>query len=296
MSQLYELLGTSRQAQQKQRDAAGRRHDSAEQALRLIRAQRQEHPRIGLRKLYEAHGHQLRLGRDAFIAVGVLNGLAIAPAVNRRRTTFGSGQRRYPNLLVGRKLNDVNQVWVSDLTYYPVGRRFSYLTLVMDLYSRMIVGHRVAPTMHACWTIEAFDRAFVGRSITPQHQLIAHSDQGTQYMSAAAESLMTSFGALMSTSEIVYENSHAERLNGILKQEYLDAWPIPTHASLEAAVAVAVERYNVSRPHSSLAQLSPLQFETRLKTLAIPDRPVMNIWPPQPLQRLSLDVTVPYKL
>jgi putative transposase len=296
MSALYTTLKTSRQAHSGALEAQSRRHERAEEVLALIRAQREIHPRIGLRKLYERHNAELPVGRDTFIAIGVLNGYGIELKPSGRRTTIGTGQRRFPNLLIGRKLNDVNQVWVSDLTYYPVGLRFSYITLIMDLYSRRIVGHYVARTMHACWTISAIEQALASRSIGRHHELIVHSDQGGQYLSEVTQQLIGSVGARISTSEIVYENSHAERLNGIIKQEYLDAWHIPTHATLQHNVDLAVERYNTMRPHGSLAQRSPVEFEARLHELPLEQHPPLTVWPQQALTKLSLGVNVPYKL
>jgi putative transposase len=296
MSALYRMLGTSRQAEHQQRQRDSQRHAAAEEVLRLIRAYREEHPRLGLRKIFEKSAAEAPVGRDAFISIGMLHGMGAVRPTNKRRTTFGNGERRYPNLLIGRTLNDVNQAWVSDLTYYPVGRRFGYLTLIMDLYSRRIVAHAVAPTMHAHWTIEAFQKALSSRAIGAEHQLIVHSDQGGQYISHQTEVLMASYGALISTSEIVYENSHAERLNGIIKGEYLDAWSIPTLEVLARSTAVAVERYNTSRPHGSLALLAPIEFEARLQQQPLAEHPGMAVWPAQPLRKLSLNVDVPYKL
>jgi putative transposase len=296
MSALCDVLKTSRQALKKRGDTLERRHEREECVLRLIRDQREVHPRIGLRKLYERHHATLPVGRDVFIAIGRCNGYALERPVNKRRTTYAGSERHFPNLLIGRKLNDTNQVWVSDITYYPVGSRFSYITLVMDLYSRRIVGYHVARTMQACWTIKAFEQALIDRAIAHDHRLIAHSDQGGQYISTATQLLMASKGVLISTSEIVYENSHAERLNGIIKQEYLDAWPITSHAVLEHCVEIAVERYNSTRPHGGLSMRSPIEFETELLTLALDEHPLLEIWPPQALTKLSLGVTIPYKL
>jgi putative transposase len=296
MSALYTTLKTSRQAHSGALQAHSRRHERAEAVLALIRAQREIHPRIGLRKLYERHHAELPVGRDMFIAIGMLNGYGIELKPSGRRTTIGTGERRFPNLLIGRKLNDVNQAWVSDLTYYPVGLRFSYITLIMDLYSRKIVGHAVAPTMHARWTIAAIEQALASRSIGRHHELIVHSDQGGQYLSEATQLLIGSVGARISTSEIVYENSHAERLNGIIKQEYLDAWHIPTHSALEQYVELAVDRYNTTRPHGSLATRSPVEFEERLQELPLESHPPLEVWPQQALTKLSLGVSVPYKI
>jgi transposase InsO family protein len=296
MSELFALLGSTRQAHGAAREVRSRRHERADSVVALIRLQREEHPRIGLRKLYERHHAELAVGRDTFIAIGELNGLGIEPRRSARRTTFAGDGRRFPNLLIGLKLNDVNQVWVSDLTYYPVGLGFSYITLVMDLYSRRIVGYVVARSMHARWTVAAIEQALQCRSIGPQHQLIVHSDQGGQYLSQAAQMLIASVGARISTCEIVYENSHSERLNGVIKQEYLDAWAIPTHESLEQCVSLAVERYNTTRPHGSLKMRSPLEFEADISQIALEDRPQLAVWPPTPLKKLSHGVDVPYKL
>lgn len=296
MSELHAVVRTSRQAHSRAMQTRSQRHDRAEQVLALIRSERAIHPRIGLRKLYERHHAALTVGRDTFIAIGVLNGCGIEAKRSGRRTTFASSERRFPNLLIGRKLNDLNQAWVSDLTYYPVGLRFSYITLVMDLYSRRIVGHGVARTLHACWTIAVIEQALKSRAIGPEHQLIMHSDRGGQYLSNDTQTLAGSVGVRISTSEIVYENAHSERINGILKQEYLDAWAITSHDSLQQCVGLAVERYNTTRPHGSLGMLSPIEFETHITGLSTEMRPELEIWPPQPLKKLSEGVDVPYRL
>ena len=296
MSALYQSLGITRQGHAQGVQRQLERQQQLAHVITLIRRAREEHPRMGLRKLHRLLGAQLpvKIGRDAFIALGMAEGLAIPRPVNHRRTTFANRERQFPNLLIGRQLNDVNQVWVSDLTYYWLGTRFSYITFVMDLYSRMIVSAVVSRSMHACWTVSAFEQAIAKRGITREHRIVFHSDAGGQYISKNFQDLAGTIGAAISTSEIVYENAHAERLNGIIKYEYLDAWSILSHVELERHVPIAIERYNTTRPHQRLGNHSPTAFETSIATVPIAERPTLTLWPPRPLEPLT-GRDVPYK-
>jgi transposase InsO family protein len=297
MNVLYAYAGISKQAHQQWRIDQLQRDCDDEQVIAQIRQQRLLHPRMGLRKLHGllALESGIDVGRDRFIAVAMAAGLGVDRAVNRRRTTYGVNSR-YRNLLVGTTLTDVNQVWVSDITYYWVGRGFSYLTLLMDLYSRKIVGACAAQSLHAHWSVATLKQALIARQIHSETRLIHHSDRGSQYLSKDYLEVLAQRQVAVSTCEIVYENAHAERVNGIIKQEYLDAWRIDSHRALLESLPIAIERYNTGRPHGRLANRTPEAFEEYLTRLPIAEHPPMPIWPQQPLVNLTEGVTVPYIL
>lgn len=297
MKQLYQQAGLSKQAHEQWLTHQSQRQEHDEQIRGFILEQRLVHPRMGLSKL---HGlflqySEVSLGRDRFIAIATAAALGLPRTVNRQRTTYAVDSS-YANLLVGKTVTDVNQVWVSDITYYRVGGGFSYITLLMDLYSRRIVGSYVARSMHACWSVAALQQGLLERRITISSGLIHHSDQGSQYLSGTYLAMLASYGVAVSTAEIVYENAHAERVNGIIKQEYLDAWRIDSHSQLIDSLTLAVQRYNSSRPHGSLGGRSPETFENYLKRLPIDEHPSMPIWPQQPLVKLTQGLDVPYIL
>ena len=114
--------------------------------LNLIAEVRQTHPSMGLRTLYERFEPE-GIGRDAFIALGVRHGLVIEPPKGPR-TTFAHPSAIYPNLCVDKKLTGVNQLWSSDITYFLIGDQWHYLTFIMDVYSRRIIGYHAADNMY----------------------------------------------------------------------------------------------------------------------------------------------------
>jgi putative transposase len=296
MSLLYEHVGITRQAHHQWHHRTEHQQLEAQALIAQMREHRQSHPAMGLRKLYllvSERPSMLSIGRDRFIAIAVNAGLQLPPTVNHQRTTRAVSSM-YPNLLIGRTLNDVNQAWVSDITYYRLNDGFCYLTLIMDLYSRRIVAATAATTLEAHWSASAVKTALIERGITAADGLIHHSDKGGQYLSKEYLSILAAHDVSISTCQIVYENAHAERVNGTIKQEYLNAWVIDSYAMLVGLLAVAVDRYNQSRPHERLQMMSPDAFERMLRTLPIDEHPPMPIWPEQPLVNLTENVTVPY--
>lgn len=296
MRPMYQTAEYSRQAHHQWRQHTEQKRIDHSTVIDVIVELRKDHPKMGLRKLHELYLEKplpTVIGRDRFIAIGSNAGLQLQRPVNRARTTIPVTSM-YPNLLVGRTLTDVNQVWVSDITYYRIGEGFSYITLIMDLYSRRIVAACAATTLEAHWSALALQNALIERQITNQTGLIHHSDKGSQYLSKEYLSKLAVLDVQVSTCQIVYENAHAERLNGTIKLEYLDAWVIDSHARLVDLLKVAVDRYNRSRPHGSLHRKSPDSFERALCSIPIDEHLTMPIWPKQPLVNLTENVSVPY--
>ena len=120
---------------------------------------REIHPAMGLRTMYE-HYNPEGIGRDAFISIGIYYGFRTKVFRNLTKTTFSSPYSRYKNLLVDKNLNDINQLWTSDLTYFKVGEAFYYIVFIMDVYSRTIVGYSVADNMRAENNVTALQMAF----------------------------------------------------------------------------------------------------------------------------------------
>ena len=263
MAVLCAQFGITRQAyyQQLQRDA--QRHTEAALILELVRQVRRKHPRLGTRKLLVNLQPMLvleglRLGRDRLFTLLRAHDLLVRPLKTHRRTTH-PGTRRTPNLLPGLTVVQPNQVWVCDLTYLTVaGGRFAYLFLLMDLYSRFIVGWQVATTLAGTGAVTSLQHAlrhgpFQGRE--PIH----HSDHGVQYTAAPYRALLAQAGFRPSMGQVgnCYDNSFAERVIGTLKQEYGLHFPFPDHELVRRAVPEAIHFYNTDRPHSALAMAVP---------------------------------------
>lgn len=138
---------------------------------------REIHPGMGLRTMYEHHQPE-SVGRDAFISIGLKYGFRTKVFRNKARTTFSSPYSRYRNLLTDKTLDGTDQLWTSDITYFDLNGQFFYIVLILDAYSRRIIGHSVADNIRAANNIRALKMAFRTRKTTDfHHGLIHHSDR-----------------------------------------------------------------------------------------------------------------------
>jgi transposase InsO family protein len=202
-----------------------------ELVLELVRAERRDQPRLGVRKLYHLIAPELekagvKMGRDRLFEELGKVGLLVEkkPAQWPRTTHFNPNLPVFKNLIRKRRLTGRNQVWVADITYIRTREKFLYLGLITDQWSRKIVGFHLGETLETKNVLKALEMAVgeLKRKETPIH----HSDRGCQYASHAYVDRVNKAGMKMSMTEQNHaaENPHAERVNGILKQEYwLDA-------------------------------------------------------------------------
>ncbi|MDE3252944.1 MAG: IS3 family transposase [Bacteroidota bacterium] len=230
--------------------------------LPIITELRADHPGVAARQLYFI----LRpkgIGRDKFEQICFQNGFKLERLRSWRRTTDSSGVIRFPNLVTGIEFTDVNQLWVSDITYYQIGQRFYYLTFILDNYSRMIVGHSVSKQLLTeQTTLPALQTALQKRK--PKRGLIFHSDGGGQYYCKSFIKLTESFHIKNSMCDVAYENPYAERINGTIKNQYLKGYNPQNYNELVSMTDKAIYNYNYVRPHKSLKNQTPAGFEQQL--------------------------------
>lgn len=267
----------------------------------LIVEVREMHPGMGLRTMHEQFRPE-GIGRDAFVALGLRAGFRLRAPENPQITTRAIKNRRYENLLAGRRFTGVNQLWSSDLFYFSLQGRHYYGVLIMDVYSRRIVGWSMADNMRAENNVRALQRALSLRGI-PHYgqQLIHHSDRGSQYISDDYTTALDDHGIRVSMCKEVLENSHIERANGTIKNDYLKRWPIHTERQLFEHMEMAVNNYNNRRHHA--LRMTPIQFETYVKDLPDEKKPKMEIFIYKQLQhsvdnplQLQLNFTVENEL
>jgi putative transposase len=243
----------------------------------LIIQIREIHPTMGLKTMYEFYKPEA-VGRDAFISIGIYYGFRIKIIKNTTRTTFSSPFSRYKNLLVDKVLTDINQLWTSDITYFKVGEVFFYIVFIMDVYSRKIVGYSASDNMRAENNIEALKMAYKCRKMYKYKNLIHHSDRGGQYIDQEYVDLLTSAEIQISMCDNVLENAHIERVNGIIKNDYLKHRNITSLNELKDNLKRAVDTYNKERPHSSIGKIPPDSFEQEIKELEESKRLKLPIW------------------
>jgi len=261
LNQLYKITGTSKQAFFQRKKRMWSKHEQYKQLEWLVSKVRKDHPGMCLRDLYLLVNPDC-MGRDKFEQYFKELGYGVGQKRNKKRTTDSTGVKRFPNMIESIKLTSVNQVWVSDITYYRIGDKFYYLTFIMDQYSRRILGYSVSRTLRmADTTLPSLKMAVEQRGDVHLEGLIFHSDGGGQYYSTDFVKLTKAYGIRNSMGTTAIENPHAERLNGIVKNNYLRHYNPKTFAQLKVMTSKAVKMYNEAKPHKALSKMAPIPFE-----------------------------------
>jgi len=263
MAEACKWFNISRQAHYQGLKRYLKREAENELIVGLVKAIRQQHPRMGGRKLHHKlqapmAALEIHRGRDAFFDILRQEDLLVAYKRSRRRTTY-AGWRRYPNLIKDLEITRTNQVWVGDITYITTEEGFVYLALLTDVFSRFIVGYDVSSSLAVEGSLRALDNAIGNAAEEELENLIHHSDHGVQYTALLYQDHMQEVSMKASMGEVgnCYDNALAERVNGILKNEYyLDALFLNLEHAHEA-VKETIDLYNYDRPHLSLGMATP---------------------------------------
>lgn len=263
MDDLCGLLGKSKQAYYKQLKYEYKEEVRAEILLQLIKNERSKMPRLGGRKLIvriqPRLPEELYLGRDAFFDFLREKGLLIRKRRNRVKTTNSFHRYlRYPNLIKNFIPEMPHQLWVSDITYIETAEGFCYLSLVTDAYSRKIIGWAVGSTLEAKYTIQALQMA-IDQLPKGTIDVIHHSDRGVQYCCDEYVMLLKNsrFRISMTENGDPLENAIAERINGILKDEWLNQMKLTSREDAIKQLVKIIMTYNNERPHYSLDMKTP---------------------------------------
>ena len=265
----------SRQGFYQRRQRQARQGERDQAVLEQVRAVRRKLPRLGTRKVAHQIAPLLRVqgvacGRDALFALLRRQGLLIAPKRSYTKTTDSHHRFHcHPNRVKDApKPAAPNRLWVSDITYLPTRQGTVYLSLVTDAFSRRIVGHHVHPSLHTTGCLAALNRAVRGAGRAGRGT-IHHSDRGSQYASDAYQAALkkAKLRCSMTDGYDCYQNALAERVNGILKDEFLFVLPDDL-VQARLLVDQAVHLYNEERPHLALNYLTPNQVHSQGKSPA----------------------------
>ena len=256
------MFGVSRQGFYQSRNRAIQRAQELDKIKPLVLKVRRQMPRLGTRKLYflikdELNGLGIKIGRDAFFDYLRSESMLIKPKKNYTKTTRSKHWlRKYPNLMKGVKATRPEQYFVSDITYVKTRERTHYLSLVTDAFSRKIMGYHLSDDMNAENVVQAMKMATKKR-ITDS-PLIHHSDRGLQYCSSVYQKELSRSRTIpsMTDGRDCYQNALAERINGILKGEFLIS-KCNTGKELKTLIKESIEVYNSKRPHLSLDYKTP---------------------------------------
>ena len=272
------LFGIDRQVYYRKIKRRKKRLSNASKVVVMVLEIRQDMPRIGAKKLYFLLNNelkQLRIGRDKFIDILRANHLLIMPKRSYHVTTNSHHRfRKHKNQILDLQITRPEQVWVSDITYIGKREKPCYLSLITDAYSKRIMGFSVADNMNTENNLVALKSAVKQRK-NKGLPLVHHSDRGLQYCATEYQELLdkSDIKCSMTQNSDPYENAVAERINGILKQEFdLDKYhqDLPV---MKKIVKEAIEVYNDKRPHYSNLMLTPNQMhqqsEIKMRTYKI---------------------------
>lgn len=260
MNQFYKILGTTKQAVHQEHARQVAFELELNELILMMDLLRTEHPGCGLEKAYDTLQPSL-FGRDRFVETFMALGYRVRFSKNYTKTTV-PGLYRCQNLIEGMIVDKVNKVVQSDITYIFVNGLYYYAIFILDVFSKRITAYEVSDNMRAQANIKALKQLIKLRSKAEMKGLIHHSDRGSQYGSTKYLSLLRNMGCYVSMADSAQKNAYAERINGIIKNEYLAYWSIPDLSTLKRKMKQAVNHYNHQRIHRSLpSNLSPVSFE-----------------------------------
>ncbi len=229
----------------------------------IVQNRRKSLPREGVRKLKKSlkddfDKANLKVGRDTlFNILRKHNMLTLRKKPSYRTTNSLHRFYKYKNSIKDLEVNRANQVWVSDITYIRTVKGFCYLALITDMYSRKIVGWDLSNSLELSGCVRALNKAlYQAKGI---EQLIHHSDRGIQYCSNVYTQILKrkNIGISMTEENHCYENALAERVNGILKDEFYLDQTFDSLTYAKRAAKNAIKLYNEIRLHLSLDYKTP---------------------------------------
>lgn len=259
------LFGVNRQVYYRRKRAFQKRQETASEVVKMVMEVRQQMPRIGTRKLYYLLQNQLNdigVGRDRLFAILKANHMLIKPKRNFQITTDAYHRfRKHKNLIESITPVRPEQIWASDITYLGNRGNHRYLALITDTYSKKIVGYDLSASLSPAGTIRALKMGLKQRSYK-EEELIHHSDRGFQYCCDDYQKVLTrkKVKCSMTESHDPYANAVAERVNGILKQEFLLEDYNVELPVMKELVRNSIEIYNKKRPHYSCNMKTPDQM------------------------------------
>jgi putative transposase len=270
---MCELFGYTRQAWYDTKKRQSKTQLSEVLVLNEAKKLRREHKKMGCEKMHDLmtpflNEHQVKMGRDKFFYLMSEHGLQVRRTKRRARTTNSNHLfKRYPNIVRDIELLSAGKLWVSDITYIRTKFGFAYLSLITDAYSKKIVGWCLWPDLTSVGALNALKMATKSENVTSK--LIHHSDRGIQYCCYDYVNYLKGCNIQISMTENgdPYENAVAERVNGILKDEYDLYDTFEDYNQAHEAVKIAINKYNNQRPHRSCNMLTPEQAHTQTGVL-----------------------------
>lgn len=266
------MFGYSRQAYYKRKQSEKKEIELQEKVISMVMQIRIKMPRLGTRKLYyllesDFKKMSINIGRDKLFKILRVNNLLVKPKKSYHITTNSKHWlKKHKNQINNIEISEPEQVFVSDITYIKTLEGHNYLSLVTDAYSKKIMGHNLANNMKAEESEIALKIAIRNRKYKSR-PTIHHSDRGLQYCSASYQEILNKNNIKPSMTEQYdpYENAIAERVNGILKDEFNLDKSFTNHEQAKIVIKDIIDVYNNERPHLSCEYLTPYQMHNQKK-------------------------------
>lgn len=275
MSSTCSLFGVNRQVYYRAKKAQANSQQRASLVVEMVKEKRKSMRRLGTRKLYEKLYEPLRqlgIGRDRLFDILRANHMHIVPKRQYQVTTNSYHRfKKHKNLVEDLEIKRPEQVFVSDITYIGSREHPMYLALITDAYSKRIMGYNVSDSLNASGAVAALEMALKKRRYKKE-ALIHHSDRGIQYCGNDYQQVLEKHSIKCSMTEKYdpYQNAVAERVNGIIKQEFLEGIVVRDVELMDKIIKESIQIYNQDRPHLSCHMLTPdrmhLQRQLKMKT------------------------------
>ena len=276
LNALFAALGITKQGFHQQLNRFLKRQSLSKQVIHMVYQIRADHPTMCVRDMY----YKLlpnELGRDAFEAICRQEGLLSKRPKNWCKTTDSNGVIRFEDLRKDLAVTAINQLWQSDITYFMLADKFHYITFIQDAFTKVIVGHQTSIELTTeATTLAALKMALGKYKQCNLAELIFHSDGGGQYYDKGFIALTGKMKLRNSMCEYAWENGMAERLNGVIKNNYLKHRTIQNFEDLAKEVDRSVSLYNNDKPHAALKRKTPRQVEKESLELHHQTKPTMT--------------------
>lgn len=277
MKDLLSIVGLSKQGFWKHNRREEKKQAIADDVIAIINEKRKNHKRMGCRSIYYSCAEPVPVGRDIFEKIGFANGYKLRKKPNVVKTTWGQKTLIHPNLIKGKTITGINQVWQSDIFYIVIEGKSYYGFTVEDVYSRRLLALHFAKTMKAEELAKAFQHAVDERKEYDLKGCIFHSDRGSQYISNCIDKIVDVYKMKPSMCKLPQENAYVERVQGTLKHQYLFEVELK-EKNLRNQARKIMNLYNFEKPHSDLSNYAPAIYEGIVEKAPLDKRPKEQIF------------------
>jgi putative transposase len=277
MKELYSVADITKQAVHKYKLRKTHVENISKMVINECSKIRQNHKRMSCRRMFVRANTKVPIGRDIFEQIGFANGFKLQVIRSKKKTTWATKLAVFDNQLEGKTLNGINQAMQSDIFYFDVEGKAYYGISIIDVYSRRLLALHVSKTLRAEQNILALKKAMSERKGHSIQGCIFHSDRGSQYISSAQIKLLEESKMIPSMCKLPQENAYAERVQGTIKQEYIDP-ELLTEKNLQKKIKQIKWLYNNERPHTSLGNKTPVEFEEFINKLSPVDRMQLTVY------------------